>query len=345
MYLHIVDAATGRVLYRRDLVQSDSGQAWDYYPGAPAGGSAGQADTVRPGSSEVAATLKGNTAHVYSDVNDDNVAQPTEEVTPTKNRQVRLPVPELQLASARRARPRSRARGTRPRRTRGRSTASQNARPGLLLRQQVPRPPRGRADRLHPGGRQLRGSRRRRRSTARRRRRRQHRGRAARRQPHRQRQHGHPARRHPAADADVPVPRPGRDPTDPFLPANGGDEADIVYHEYTHGLSNRLVVDANGNSTLGNVQAGSMGEAWSDWYAMDFLVKQGFEPDTAADGELSDRQVRRAGGQDLIRTQPLDCPVGVHVGRLPRHAGRGHRRLHLRRLRPDHRRARGARRR
>ncbi len=62
---------------------------------------------------------------------------------------------------------------------------------------------------------------------------------------------------------------------DPFIAGNCGDEADVVYHEYTHGLSNRLVVDANGNSTLGNIQAGSMGEAWSDWYAMDFLVNQG----------------------------------------------------------------------
>ena len=62
---------------------------------------------------------------------------------------------------------------------------------------------------------------------------------------------------------------------DPFVQANGGDEADVVYHEYTHGLSNRLVVDADGNSTLGGIQAGAMGEAWSDWYAMDYLVDTG----------------------------------------------------------------------
>ena len=48
-----------------------------------------------------------------------------------------------------------------------------------------------------------------------------------------------------------------------------------MYHEYTHGLSNRLVVDPSGNSTLGNIQAGAMGEAWSDWYAMDFLDQRG----------------------------------------------------------------------
>jgi extracellular elastinolytic metalloproteinase len=95
---------------------------------------------------------------------------------------------------------------------------------------------------------------------------------------------------------------------DPFIAANGSDEADIVYHENTHGLSNRLVVDANGNSTLGAGQAGAMGEAWSDWYALDFLVNEGFQADTAASGEL------RIGpyvgwGNDLIRTQPMDCPA------------------------------------
>ena len=73
---------------------------------------------------------------------------------------------------------------------------------------------------------------------------------------------------------------------DPFLAGNCGDEADIVYHEYTHGLSNRLVVDANGISTLGDIQAGSMGEAWSDWYAMDFLVNEGFVKDTDRPGDI-----------------------------------------------------------
>jgi hypothetical protein len=62
----------------------------------------------------------------------------------------------------------------------------------------------------------------------------------------------------------------------------GSDEADIVYHENTHGLSNRLVVDANGNSTLGNGQSGAMGEAWSDWYAMDYLVDHHLQRDRAA---------------------------------------------------------------
>jgi extracellular elastinolytic metalloproteinase len=110
---------------------------------------------------------------------------------------------------------------------------------------------------------------------------------------------------------------------DPFLQADGSDEADIVYHEHTHGLSNRLVVDANGISTLGNVQAGAMGEAWSDWYALDFLVGEGFERDTATPGELIVGKYVEAGGQNLIRTQPLDCAVGAPATACPGTPGAG----------------------
>jgi extracellular elastinolytic metalloproteinase len=60
---------------------------------------------------------------------------------------------------------------------------------------------------------------------------------------------------------------------DGFVDSNGGDDASIVYHEYTHGLSHRLVTDPNNDPALVGAQANSMGEAWSDWYAMDFLVK------------------------------------------------------------------------
>jgi hypothetical protein len=98
------------------------------------------------------------------------------------------------------------------------------------------------------------------------------------------------------------------DATDPFIAGNSGDEAGIVYHEYTHGLSNRLVVDANGVSTLGGLQAGAMGEAWSDWYALDLLVNQGHEQDTAAPGEILVGKYVTAGG--TIRTQAMDCPIG-----------------------------------
>ena len=96
---------------------------------------------------------------------------------------------------------------------------------------------------------------------------------------------------------------------DPFSPTNVGDEADTVYHEYTHGLSNRLVVDATGLSTLGNVQAGAMGEAWSDWYAMDFLVAKRLQANKSG---VADLQIFQYDGEGVFldRTQPIDCKVG-----------------------------------
>ncbi|MEV6636695.1 M36 family metallopeptidase, partial [Actinoplanes sp. NPDC051470] len=109
---------------------------------------------------------------------------------------------------------------------------------------------------------------------------------------------------------------------DPLLAANSGDEADIVFHEYTHGMSNRLVVDASGNSTLYGIQGYSMGEAWSDWYAFDKLVADGFQTDTPAPGEvLVGRYV--GDDQNLIRTQPLDCAVGAPADVCPGTPGAG----------------------
>ena len=46
---------------------------------------------------------------------------------------------------------------------------------------------------------------------------------------------------------------------DPFSPTNVGDEADTVYHEYTHGLSNRLVIDPGGISIAGRRPGGRDG--------------------------------------------------------------------------------------
>lgn len=98
-------------------------------------------------------------------------------------------------------------------------------------------------------------------------------------------------------------------PDDPTIDGNGGDDAAIVYHEYTHGLSNRLVTDG-GIGALTLPQAGAMGEAWSDWYALDFLVGEGHQADTSAPGEIV-----LAGyltqGQNWLRAAALDCPVDV----------------------------------
>jgi len=93
----------------------------------------------------------------------------------------------------------------------------------------------------------------------------------------------------------------------PYPAVNGGDDASIVYHEYTHGLSNRLIDNASG---LNDNQPGAMGEGWSDWYAMDYLVATGFVDDTAADGEVVVGEYATGDASHGIRNQPLDCAVG-----------------------------------
>jgi Zn-dependent metalloprotease len=42
-------------------------------------------------------------------------------------------------------------------------------------------------------------------------------------------------------------------------------DADVVFHEYGHGISNRLI--GNGSTALSGTQSGAMGEGWSDYWA------------------------------------------------------------------------------
>ncbi|MEX0429552.1 M36 family metallopeptidase [Nocardioides sp. DS6] len=126
-------------------------------------------------------------------------------------------------------------------------------------------------------------------------------------------------------NANMNTPPDGTPPTmqmylwksaDGFTPTSGAFDASVLLHEYTHGLSNRLVVDADGNSTLNSLQAGAMGEAWSDYYAMDYLVTSGFQKDTRADGEVFEGQYLMGGQKDAdgnpvpFRSMAIDCPVG-----------------------------------
>ena len=128
-------------------------------------------------------------------------------------------------------------------------------------------------------------------------------------------------------NASMDTPPDGRAPTlvlllfrrDAFAPrfpsANAGDDASVVYHEYTHGLSGRLVTYPNGLSALNSWESGAMGEAWSDWYALDLLVEQGFITDTAADGEVM--MGKWITGGSGIRYQAIDCSVGASGSRCP----------------------------
>ena len=96
---------------------------------------------------------------------------------------------------------------------------------------------------------------------------------------------------------------------DPFFSVSGADDATIVYHEYTHGLSNRLVTDAAGDGALTTPQAGGMGEAWSDWYAIDELDREGNLADAPGTADVRVGAYEE-GTQDLIRSEPIDCPAG-----------------------------------
>ena len=132
----------------------------------------------------------------------------------------------------------------------------------------------------------------------------------------------------------------------PHIPSgDSGNEAETVYHEFTHGLSNRLVTTPDGIPALNAQQSGSMGEGWSDWYAIDFTDNNGWFFDTPANG-------------DAIAFRYSGRRRGLLPHRGGRLSGRRHRdelprgwvrhppgRIHVRRLRQDHRPARGPRRR
>lgn len=64
-------------------------------------------------------------------------------------------------------------------------------------------------------------------------------------------------------------PKPGRD---------GALDADVVLHEYTHGLTGRLIGNGYG---LESLQAGGLGEGWSDFYALTFLSAPTDDPAAA----------------------------------------------------------------
>jgi len=307
-FVHVIDAQTGRTLFRYNIVQSDNANVWDNYPGAPVGGQQQLVNLANhnwlPNKSP---RLAGNVAHVFKDVNDDNVAEPSEEVAPSGNKSfVYNFTPFNPTACA----PGFQCSWDPEVANSWQTNANQNAVQMFFFlgtfHDHLNAAPIGftraagnfeAVDGDAVDGNALDGA-----DTA----------------------GGLPDGNH-IDNANFGTPPDGTPPRmqmflfhqpgttfpdgDPFIAGNSGDESDVVYHEYTHGLSNRLVVDANGVSTLGNIQAGAMGEAWSDFYAMDFLVSQGQFTDTADDGDL--RVGQYVGwGNDLIRTQPMDCSVG-----------------------------------
>ncbi len=324
MYLHVIDAQSGRVLYRQDLVHdvAQQGLAWDNYPGAAKGGKQSARNLTTPGWLPAgSSTLDGTNAHVYSDVNDNNKADTGEEVPANSDGNFTFPFVAQNTQNPGKGCSAAYQCSWDPNTANSwQANRKQNAVQVFYYlgkyHDHLAAAPIGftRA----AGNFDARDND------------------AVQAQPDdgADTANGLPDSNH-TDNANMSTPPDGHAPTmqmylwndpadqtDGFIPSNGGDEADVVYHEYTHGLSNRLVVDAGGLSTLGNVQAGSMGEAWSDWYAYDFLVNQKyFKDDPRRSGDLNIGIY--VGHGDTIRSQSLDCAVGAAASVCPGTANAG----------------------
>jgi extracellular elastinolytic metalloproteinase len=313
-YVHVVDADSGQVLYRRSTIDADSGSVFYNYPGAPVGGTQKTVNLGKwlPNNSP---RLAGNTAHVYSDVNDDDAANPAEEVAPSGTRQFVYPFTDFSATVGGRCSAAYQCSWDPATPYSWQTNRAQNAVQmfyflGTYHDHLQAKPigfTRAAGNFEAVDGDAVQGQ------------------------------------SDDGADIAAGMPDDGHidnanmntmpdgippvmqmylfAPSPRFIAGNSGDDSGVVYHEYTHGLSNRLVVDAAGNSTLGGGQARSMGEAWGDWYGLDFLVDQGLETDNPDAYDVLVGKYVDGGG--TIRSEPLDCTVGAPATACPGTAAAG----------------------
>ncbi|WP_432041014.1 M36 family metallopeptidase [Streptomyces chartreusis] len=344
MWLHVVDAGTGRVLHRQSLSSRVStglssarstgsgsssassgllpslsgtllgaGQvlAWDHAPGDTLGGTQHPHNlTARGWLPAGAGTLDGTNAHVYSDVNDNNKVDADEEITPAADGTFSFPFKPFTGDGCGSPVPCSwNAKKPNSWKANREQNAAQlfyflgtfhdhlRAAPIGFTRDA------GNFDRRDGDAVQAQTD-----------------DGAAMRNGLPDEDHLNNANMNTPPDGQPPTmqmyltaPEPGY----PIVQGNFGDEAATAYHEYTHGLSNRLVVDADGVSTLTGQQAAALGEAWSDWYALDFLTNEGLrEENRNTDGDMT---LDPAGWVDAAptRTQALDCSVDSTSAKCP----------------------------
>ena len=258
--VHVIDAVTGKVLYRRSLSDDFSaetaapakpakpatGVAYNYFPAAPRGGTQQPVNyTARGWLPATAKKLSGNNTHTFADVIDDNVASRFEEIPPRTAHAWNYKLVPFHLPDVS------------PAPFSWRTNRNQNAAQVFFFvnnfHDHLAAAPIGftkaagnfqtidpvQAEPIDGANGDIDGN-----GTI----------------------DGLPDGGH-VDNANMDTPPDGTSPRmqmylfhqpgtiypdqDPFIASNGGDEADVVYHEYTHGLSNRLVVDANGDSTLG----------------------------------------------------------------------------------------------
>jgi hypothetical protein len=320
----VVDAASGRLLYRNPLGNDAApgeaiGQVFRNFPGAKRGSSYVPVNFTRQGWLPRGATrLQGNNSHAYSDVDDNNEAGSSEEIRDFDNRLVPFKVKGMSFCkqfpcSWNPEKPFS-----------WRTNREQNGtqvfyfvnkfHDHLLAKPIGFNEAAGNFEHVNASNKGK-----------------DHDAVQTQTMDGASKDHGLPDSQH-VDNANMNTPPDGQAPTmqmylqhqpgttypggDPFPANNTGDEAMTVYHEYTHGLSNRLVVDVMGNSTLGPVQGDSMGEAWSDWYAADALVNDGLEVDRKGKADL-ELFTYDGEGASLIRTQGIDCTPSSPPSRCP----------------------------
>ncbi|MGZ8744506.1 MAG: M36 family metallopeptidase, partial [Nocardioides sp.] len=265
--LTILDATTGEVLHRRDLGVDESapdsraagsrGVAYRYFPGSPQGGKQLAVNfTSRGWLDATATTLDGNNTHVFSDVDDDDLVAPTEEVGPVTGQAWTHQLRPFQLGWASFCGNPSPCSWNPNKPWSWKKNRKQNATQAFFhvntFHDHLLAGPigfteaAGNFQAVNTTGQGLDGD-------------------AV--QTHTNdgadSGNGLPDGNH-VDRSDMATPPDGQAPTmqlslqhqpgtsypagDPYSPTNIGDQADTVFHEYTHGLSNRLVVDAHGNS-------------------------------------------------------------------------------------------------
>ena len=117
-------------------------------------------------------------------------------------------------------------------------------------------------------------------------------------------------------------------------PCRDGDfDAGVIEHEYAHGLSNRYV--GTEDLSLDAHQSGSMGEGWGDWYALNYLAREGYANDSvlgayvtgnksAASATGPTTTTRRPSATSATTWSDPRCTPMVRSG--PRHCGSSARR-------------------
>lgn len=320
--LSVVDASSGAILWRVNLVDNATGDglAWDLYPGSAVPNGAGVQHAVTfPVKGTTGSRLAGPYAHVYADARDDNVPDPGDEIASMGGLDWSVAAILDEATGSQNCDPAHACTWDRFAPNSWKTNRRQNAVQVYYylnaFHDHLAAAPIGFTERLgnfqtsNPSGRgkghdavqaQIMDG-------------------AATDLGLPDRFHYNNANMFTPPDGQAPVMQLylfKRDVYSPNWPSgNAGDDASVVYHEYTHGLSSRLVTYANGTQALNSEQSGALGEAWSDWYALDFLVAGGVITDTGAPGEVMEG-LQITGG-DGVRYQAIDCSVGAPGGACP----------------------------